>query len=161
MAGGLEHPIGEILEMATAQIVHGKVLFAAPQEPYETKNGLRINVKIKLANDHEIKLWDNPGGPLQELRKGQPVTLIYDGKTYKLAGTAGHDEPESASLGQPIPEDRRAEIAKYIGSMANLYGFCFSEAQRVYKEFKIEAGEETVRCTASSLFISAKDRFNL
>ena len=161
MAEGFGYPIGEILGMATAQIVQGRVLFAAPKEPYETKNGPRINVKVKLSDDQEVKLWDNPGGPLQALRKGQSVTLIYDGKTYKLAETGEHNEQKPASPGQPIPEERKVEISRYIGAMANLYGFCFSEAQRGYKESKIEVSGETVRCTASSLFIAAQARFSL
>ena len=168
MVEGFEHSIGEILQMATAQLVQGTVLFAAPKEPYQTQNGPRINVKVKLGDHQEVKLWDNSGGPLQGLRKGQPVTLIYDGKTYKLVESeATQNSQEPAPPGQPIPDARKVEIAQYVSTMANLYAFCFSESKRALgtaqEEVTTQEGvtEETIRCAASSLFITAQKRFSL
>jgi hypothetical protein len=53
----------------------------------------------------------------------------------------------------------KSAIASYITNRADLYAFCFKQASRALGE--VGASEETVKCAASTLFISAQKKFGI
>jgi hypothetical protein len=142
--------------MATLQLVKGMVKFPA-QQPRNYGYGERINVVVSLSDGEEIRLWGKPGDPIGELSKGQPVTLAYDGKSYKLADTSDRSTPSPSSTGM-TPETKR-EIASYVEDLANLYSFCFDTAARKLSDRIQDA--DAIKDVATTLFLSACRKFNL
>ena len=85
--------------MASLTIVQGTVKYAAGPAR-ETKNGLRINVVVTLADGEETKLWGDPGDPaLTPLKKGNAVQLVKNAKGtgYSLLDTS----PATQQLPRP------------------------------------------------------------
>jgi hypothetical protein len=138
--------------MATLQLVKGMVKFPA-REPRDYGYGERINVVVTLSDGEEVKIWGKPGDPIGELSKGQPVTLAYDGKAYKLADTS--PSPSSAGM---TPETKKA-IAAYVEDLANLYSFCFDTAARKLSD-RIQ-DSSAIKEVATTLFLSSCRKFNL
>ena len=80
---------------ATLTQVQSKVKYAAGA-PRETKYGPRINVVVSLPDGDEAKLWGNPDASIKHLRKGQDVTVAYDGKAWKLV-----QQPQGQTVAPP------------------------------------------------------------
>jgi hypothetical protein len=146
--------------MATLQLVKGMVKFPA-QQPRNYGYGERINVVVSLSDGEEIRLWGKPGDPIGELSKGQPVTLAYDGKSYKLADSAP-TAPDRSSATVPsagmTPDTKRA-IASYVEDLAALYVFCFDTAAAKLSDRIQDA--DAIKDVATTLFLSACRKFNL
>jgi hypothetical protein len=146
--------------MATLQLVKGSVKYPA-REPRDYGYGDRINVVVTLADGAEVKLWGKPGDPIEGLSKNQPVTLAFDGKSYKLAESAPTSPDRSSatvpSAGMP-PETKKA-IAAYVEDLAALYVFCFDTAKAKLGDRM--ADQEAIKDVATTLFLSACRKFNL
>jgi hypothetical protein len=141
--------------MATVQLVKGMVKFPA-REPRDYGYGERINVVVSLADGEEVKIWGKPGDPIEGLSKGQPVTLAYDGKSYKLADSAP-TAPDRSSPG--IAADTKRAIASYVEDLAALYVFCFDTAAAKLSDRIQDA--DAIKDVATTLFLSACRKFNL
>ena len=142
--------------MATVQLVKGMVKFPA-REPRDYGYGDRINVVVSLADGAEVKVWGKPGDPIEGLTKNQPVTLVYDGKGYKLA-----DTPDRSSATVPSPgiaPDTKRAIAAYVEDLANLYSFCFDTAAAKLSD-RIN-DRDAIKDVATTLFLSACRKFQL
>jgi hypothetical protein len=142
--------------MATLQLVKGSVKYPA-REPRDYGYGERINVVVTLADGEEVKLWGKPGDPIEGLTRNQPVTLAYDGKSYKLADTPDRSSASPSSAGM-TPETKKA-IAAYVEDLANLYSFCFDTADRKLSD-RIQ-DSSAIKEVATTLFLSAVRKFNL
>ena len=146
------------------QILSAQVLF--PAKEWDTQYGPRLNAKIKVANGEETKIWGPPDdAPLKALRKGQTIQVVKDSKgKYSLVEQApapGHPpvvETPPLDTGE-LEGEVKSAIASYITSRADLYAFCFKQASRALEESGVS--EETLKCAASTLFISAQRKFEI
>ena len=145
--------------MATVQLVKGMVKFPA-REPRDYGYGDRINVVVSLADGAEVKVWGKPGDPIEGLIRNQPVTLAYDGKSYKLADSAptASDRSSATVASEGIAPETKKAIAAYVEDLANLYGFCFDTASRKLSD-RMDA--TAVKDVATTLFLSACRKFQL
>ncbi|KAI9129390.1 hypothetical protein [Acaryochloris sp. CCMEE 5410] len=146
------------------QILTAKVKF--PAKEWDTQHGPRLNAKITLPDGEDIKIWGNPDdAALKALRKGQPVQVAKDAKgKYSLVEQA--PAPGQSPVVEAPPLDTgelegevKSAIASYITSRADLYAFCFKQASRALGESGVS--EETLKCAASTLFISAQKKFGI
>jgi hypothetical protein len=142
--------------MATLQLVKGSVKYPA-REPRDYGYGDRINVVVALADGGEAKLWGKPGDPIEGLSKNQPVTLVFDGKSYKLADSPDRSTPSPSSAGM-TPETKKA-IAAYVEDLAALYKFCFDTAAAKLSDRIQDA--DAIKDVATTLFLSACRKFQL
>jgi len=142
--------------MATAQLFHGTVKFAAGIQPMQTTNGPRINVVITLDSGEDIKLWDNPGAAIQHLKKGQRVTLTHDGKRYLLIATSpasngnGQRHPTPGAIAQATPAMPPAAPPSQEPESADV-----QEWVALFEEIRAalpNASETTWRAAANNLF---------
>ena len=66
-------------------ILKGKVKYTAGKV-FEGQYGPSINAAITLDNDMDVRVYGKPDDDkLMALKKGDAVTIIYDGKSYKVA----------------------------------------------------------------------------
>ena len=145
-----------------------------------TKYGQRLVIDaIDRATGEKITLWRpaNDDYSRQYIIKNSPITVGIDstGK-YSLI-----ENPEMETLGhaiqitkpinrRPIPEsskkpsdcehfflspNEKKEIAAYIATMKDLYGYCLQQADSLHVE-----GEDR-RAIATTLYLSAQKKFGL
>ncbi|MBW4474748.1 MAG: hypothetical protein KME45_30870 [Stenomitos rutilans HA7619-LM2] len=154
--------------MATATLISGKVKYAAGH-PKQTQYGERINVVIsRLDGGEDIKLWGNPGDAIAHLRKGEDVSLLHDGKGYKLVATAptqpnGNGKaPPSAKPSTPETwsEDHRAMVFDELKRRAGVLTCCHEEMRKRFlhpQTGELMVSEETLQKYAVSLFLDLKE----
>ena len=66
-------------------ILKGKVKYTAGKV-FEGQYGSSINAAITLDNDMDVRVYGKPDDTkLMALKKGDAVTIIHDGKSYKVA----------------------------------------------------------------------------
>ena len=158
-------------------LVTGKVKYQAGN-PREGKFGPYVNVLVVLDGGEEVRVYDNPDGPVADLAKGQAVQLLQDQKNgkfvYKLLQTANQlaNQPAtqhqngSQSDGKPTPEKQEAKFEGLLRLNAARYAKALKAAKFVVKnELGVELGSplqedqqhllESLKCIASSLFIEA------
>lgn len=146
------------------QILCAEVLF--PAKEFDTQYGPRLNAKIKVANGEEAKLWGPPGDvALLALRRGQTIQIAKDSKGKYILIEQALSPGQAPVVEAPPLDDGELDgevknaIASYITHRAALYSFCYQEASRELG--KHEANEETIKCAASTLFISAQKTFGI
>ena len=144
--------------MTTATLIAGKVKYAA-STPKDFGHGERINIVISpITGGDDIKVWGSPNDAIATLTKGQQVTLMHDGKTYKLVETS-----QPTQLKQPVANelsaDQKRAIALYVNEQADLLKFCWVTASE--KLDSLASNEESIRCAASCLYIAAQRKFGL
>ena len=140
-----------------------------------TKYGQRLVIDAIDRNTGEkITLWRSADDDYARryVIKNSPLTVGIDSKgKYSLI-----EDEAIAKLGQPLPSDKPAydhridkndcehfflspnqkkEIAAYIGTMRDLYGYCLQQAESLGVE-----GEDR-RAIATTFFISAQKKFAL
>lgn len=113
----------------------------------------------------------NEGAPeLDWLRKGETYQATLSGEDLTIIQPEGQPAPMAQQQPAPmapapagpaptIPDDRKRAIAAYVGDLAPLYAYCYSQAKHQLEPH--EAPAEAVQAAASSLFIAAKGKFNL
>jgi hypothetical protein len=134
--------------VATATLISGQVKYAAGK-PRQTAYGDRIDVMITLNTGEDIRLWGNPADPsLTALSKGQDVSLMQNGKGYKLVSNGNftpvntNDRPkvEPPALAEPVlPQDQD----------------CL-EIVTIFRQLRAalpECREDTVRAFTSTVFM--------
>jgi hypothetical protein len=136
-------------------------------EPKDGQYGPYRSVLFKTPEGEKIwKSFPPDSEELSILKVGQKVRLIPSGKTK--GGKDSHViEPLDFSPTTATPpnnsglltESQKYEIAGYIEQMAALYRFAYGQAAQHLKG--MTESEETLRCCASSLFISAQKKFDL
>jgi hypothetical protein len=155
--------------MANITMATGKVKYGCGK-PKDFGHGDRVNSVVTLDNGEEVKLWGKPDDQsLVSLRKGQAVSLIYDGKNYKLVNS--QPAPQTATTAQTAPpqaapvtnselsKEQKRAIAEYIEGRADLLKYCWTTAK--VKLGDVTTDEESLRCAASTLFIAAQKKFDL
>lgn len=121
-------------------------------------------------DDESHKLWKNlSGDEVSQIMKGDRVQLVPVGKDSQ--GNDKHNivllssgsqttapAPVPAPQEQGLTPELKRQIASYVGDMSDLYAYCLNTAQN---KIGASSDSETVRCMASSLFISASRKFQL
>ena len=148
--------------MKTATLVKGKVKFKAGA-PFSFKHGDRINVMVTPENGGEdIRVYDNPGSPIQFLEKGDEISLLFDGSNYLMLETAdklptptngnGHSQPSRGSTAMATPithasgtTPRHPALSPDVIEWVNI----FEEVKAAMPD----AQETTWRAAASTVFI--------
>jgi len=118
-------------------------------------------------DDDDHKLWKSlSGDEVSQIMKGDRVQLVPAGKDkngndkHNIVLLESATAPTAATPPQPqgLTTDKKREIASYITEMGGLYAFCLETAQT---KIGASSDSETVRCMASSLYISASRKFHL
>ncbi len=127
--------------------------------PKDFGHGERVNVVITpVTGGDDIKVWGRPTDAIAQLTKGQQVTLLSDGKTYKLVA-----DSQPAQVKQPVTTeltaDQKKAIALYVDEQGDLLKFCWVTARK--KLDGVAYTEESIRCAAASLYIAAQRKFSL
>lgn len=133
--------------------------------PMDYSGRLRINAVVTI-NGEDVKLWGDPNDAIASLVKGQTVTVLWDGKGWKLAEqptqqltppTAANPMGRAIPSGE-IPSEMKPAIAAYITQMADLYAFGYSQAKRA---LPTDTPDAAVQAAASTVFIAAQRKFNV
>jgi hypothetical protein len=99
---------------------------------------------------------------------GQSVRLIpterkgkatWDIELIESAQPTTPVSPTTPPAQQGMSPSQKKAVAAYVEEMGALYRFCLEQASEQLSE--MDADSETIRCCASSLFISAQRKFNL
>ncbi len=147
--------------MQTATLIAGTVKYTA-SKPKDFGHGDHINIVITpLTGGDDIKVWGSPNDAIATLTKGQQVTLISDGKGYKLVAD---NQPQTVnqvkqSVNTELTPDQKLAIALYVNEQADLLKFCWVTASE--KLDNLAAEEESIRCAAASLYIATTRKFGL
>ena len=147
----------------TATLVDARVKYAAGQ-PREGKYGPYISALCTLADGTEQRIFGEPGDAIANLKRGQNIKLLWNGKKYQLVNTEQPTAPATAppAKGEPtqtMSDGQKKQIAAYVQEMANLYKFCWDSASAAL-DGKAQ-DEESVRAASSALFIAASRKFDL
>jgi hypothetical protein len=142
----------------TLALTYGRVKYP-PQEPRQTKNGLRINAVVTLPSGEEVKLWGDPGEPaLTALKKNQQVALAQNAKgNWQLVQQPDESQPSNGNQvvqnqHQPWGDDEKRAIATKVTENAKLMKFCLQQAREHCSEY-LETSED-LRAVATTLFLS-------
>jgi hypothetical protein len=143
--------------MATTTLIQCKVKYPA-RTPKDYGNGERINVVVTASSGEELKLWGKPTDSISNLKKGDQVQMIFDGKSHKLLES---DPVKQAITSTPntVTEwsaDRKRVIAQQITQSADLLAYCLQTAKSKFIETGLVQSEESMRSLATTLFIQAQ-----
>ena len=127
---------------------------------------LKQNLVLQMEDNTEETLWFTQGRtPHTNLPKGANVQVLFeerDGKmTRKLienSSSTPSNKPQAKSSPALLSDTKKKEIANYIQQQGDLLDFCWKTAL-VKFEGKIQS-EETLKCLATTLYSSAKEKFN-
>lgn len=132
--------------MQTATLIQAKVKYPVDRIR-QTKNGDRVKAVATPANGgDDIELWDNPNGPVHFLKKGEAVTIAWDGKRYLLIGTTpqtgnGNGKTSPAPSASSAPTSASGDIREMVAIVQELLeelpeledGAIASLAQSIFK----------------------------
>jgi hypothetical protein len=135
--------------MATIQLLTATVKHPA-LEPKDFGHGLKINV-VFATGDQEIKIWGKPNDAIAHLKKGEKVSLLYNGKSYKLA------QPSAAATTAP----QNGDYVTRLGQATANYEQAWNAAAALLKRKTGLSPETTpgatgiIRSIAADLFRAA------
>ena len=124
------------------------------------------NIVLQMSDGSEETLWFTQGRrPHANLPKGATVQVLFeerDGKRTRKLIENSSSTPSSQPQGKTSPtllsDAQKKEIATYIQQQTDILDFCWKTALNKFDD-KIQA-EETLRHLATTLYSSAKDKFN-
>ena len=122
------------------------------------------NIVLTMSDNTEETIWFTQGRvPHATLPKGTAVQVLFeerDGKmTRKLldnSSSAPTAQPPQAKTTLLSPAQKR-EIAEYINQHGDLLSYCYDTVVGKFQQ-KVQT-EESLRCLATTLYTSAKDKF--
>ncbi len=112
----------------------------------------------------DAKIWKSlSGDEVSQVMVGDLVDLVPAGKTPKgedkhnlvLVSAATQQQAEKP---QQTKEERKAEICRYVESLADLLVFC---RQTAIAKLGPDTDEETIRCSTQALLIQTCKKFSL
>jgi hypothetical protein len=68
----------------------------------KTKYGERVKL-IARTDDGDIELWDNPNTTLHNLKKGQEIQVLWDGKRFRLLEIPDSNGKNNNGIQPPPP----------------------------------------------------------
>ena len=153
---------------------------AAPARRVNTKYGERTVIDaIRVDDGEEITIWrtGNDEYAQKHIQKNTQITVTLDSKgkyglvedpnlgenlpipvkpvhnyDHKIAQTSA--KPSDSEHFFLSPHQKR-EIAAYIATMKDLYGYCYQQAD------SLNVGDEDKRAIATTLYLSAQKKFSL
>lgn len=123
----------------------------------------RAPVDFETPEGNKISEWlDQP--IIQRLQVGASVTLVHDGRGYSVADVA---PAPSAAIAQTCDatvfktptKAEREDMMNYIDFEANLYKYCFDEAQKVMQQVNLK--DEVLKDVATTLFLGVVRKYRL
>ncbi|NET31372.1 MAG: hypothetical protein F6K19_05140 [Cyanothece sp. SIO1E1] len=112
-------------------------------------------------NKVQCDIWGAPDDAIATLHNGQPIEVIYDGRSYKLMERQpAQMEPPALTPAAEFPwsvEKKRA-IATKIDQYSDLMGHCLNIAAQKFGAMTWPEGKpnnEDLRALATTLFIQA------
>lgn len=97
--------------------------------PKDFGYGTKVNV-VLICNGEEIKIWGKPNSPIATLKKGEQVSLVFDGKSYKLATET---QPSAALATEAIAPEKRGDYATRLGQATADYELAWNAAAALLK----------------------------
>ena len=130
------------------------------------EGAFKQNLVLQMEDGSEETLWFTQGRtPHATLPKGANVQLLFeerDGKmTRKLIDNSQStptSHPQSQATFVLLSDTKKKEIADYIKQQTDLLRYCWDISGDKF-EGKIQS-EETLRHLATTIYSSAKDKFN-
>ena len=116
----------------------------------------RINVVVTASNGEEIKLWGKPTDAIANLKRGQAVQVIFDGKAYKLLESESVESKPETPVDTTLSNERKRAIAQSINQNADLLAFCLQTSKAKFLETGLIESEESMRSLATTLLIQAQ-----
>lgn len=115
------------------EILKGKIKYTAGKV-FEGQFGPSINAVITLDNGTEARVYGKADdAKLMALKKDDVVTVIHDGKSYKVAFdmTTADNVPAPGEVPQPKPNGKLTadEISEKASFMAGVYADIFHQLQ--------------------------------
>jgi hypothetical protein len=133
----------------------------------------RVNA-VFSAGGQDITIWGDAGGELTALQRGQPATLIFDGKNYSLAQAASEAPPSPISPAPspativPTVTPQHAEaawdakldlvVARYGKALEAAIGLAQAHLGMSEDEIDNPANRAVLQPMAAALFIEANRR---
>lgn len=141
--------------MPTLQLLQAAVKYAA-SPPKDFGSGPRINVVCSLPSGEDAKIWGNPDDPLSALRRGEKVTLIYDGRNYKLASSDAPEPSREAAEPAIAEASQPADYPAKLGQAAANYELAWKTATAIIKRSGVNPDRfDIIQRVASDLFHAA------
>ena len=123
------------------------------------------NLVLVMEDNTEETLWFTQGRlPHASLPKGTAVQVLFeerDGKmTRKLIDNSTPGQAQTQAKASPalLSNAQKREIAEYINQHGDLLAYCYDTVVGKFQE-KVQT-EESFRCLATTLYLSAKEKFN-
>jgi len=116
----------------------------------------RINVVVTASDGDEIKLWGKPTDAIANLKRGQAVQVIFDGKAYKLLESESVESKPETPVDTTLSNERKRAIAQSINQNADLLAFCLQTSKAKFLETGLIESEESMRSLATTLLIQAQ-----
>ena len=115
------------------EILKGKIKYTAGKV-FEGQFGPSINAAVTLANGNDIRVYGKPDDEkLKSLKKDDEVTIIYDGKSYKVAFdmTTADNVAAPGEAPQPKPNGKLThdELWDKLNLMTTMYAEIFNKLQ--------------------------------
>ena len=122
------------------------------------------NLVLVMEDNTEETLWFTQGRlPHASLPKGTAVQVLFeerDGKmTRKLLDNSSSAPTAQTPQGKTnlLSNAQKREVAEYINQHGDLLAYCYDTVVGKFQN-KVQT-EESLRCLATTLYLSAKDKF--
>ncbi len=122
------------------------------------------NLVLVMEDNTEETLWFTQGRlPHASLPKGTAVQVLFeerDGKmTRKLLDNSSSAPTAQTPQGKTnlLSNAQKREVAEYINQHGDLLAYCYDTVVGKFQH-KVQT-EESLRCLATTLYLSAKDKF--
>ena len=120
------------------------------------------NLVLVMEDNTEETLWFPQGRtPHSTLPKGAAVQLLYeqreDGKVIRKLVTHSTSTPAAQAQSTVLSAEQKRAIAEYIQQQGDVLAYCWDTALAKFQQ-KVQT-EESLRQLATTLYLSAKDRF--
>ena len=111
---------------------------------------------VTASDGDEIKLWGKPTDAIANLKRGQAVQVIFDGKAYKLLESESVESKPETPVDTTLSNERKRAIAQSINQNADLLAFCLQTSKAKFLETGLIESEESMRSLATTLLIQAQ-----
>ena len=131
--------------------------------PDKYKQGaFKQNLVLTMSDGSEETLWFTQGRtPHSTLPKGAAVQLLYepkeDGKVIRKLVTHSNSTPTAQTQSTVLSAEQKRAIAEYVQQQGDVLVYCWDTALAKFQQ-KVQT-EESLRQLATTLYLSAKDRF--
>ncbi len=123
---------------------------------YDTDRGPRRKAVFSIPGQEDlVSVWDDASNEeLKRLKRKQKVTLLYDGKNFKLAPKTPPTPPSRGEQpsGQPWTPEQKQAIFTDLQQRAALLVGCHLTLQKQLKGKEVEVDSETLAAYTVALY---------